>query len=72
MDRDEALKKVVRTEDEKRVRFITTYDPRLPSISKILTQKWKVIVETDDRVLAAFPKPPMVCYKRPPNIKDLL
>lgn len=72
LKREEALKKVVRTEGEKRVRFITTYDPRLPSISKILTQNWKVMVETDGRLLKAFPKPPMVCYKRPPNIKDML
>ena len=30
------------------------------------------MLETDQRLSGAFPKPPMVCYKRPPNIKDLL
>ena len=73
LDRDEALKKVVREEEgTNRVKFITTYDPRLPQISQILTQNWKVMVESDKRLLKAFPKPPMIVYKRPANLKDTL
>ena len=30
------------------------------------------MIESDQRLLKAFPKPPMLCYKRPPNNKDLL
>ena len=30
------------------------------------------MVESDQRLLEAFPQPPMLAYKRPPNIKDLL
>ena len=68
LDRDEALKKVVRVGDgERRPKFITTFDPRLPQLSKILTQNWKVMVEDDKRMLKVFPKPPMVCFKRPPQ-----
>ena len=73
MDRSETLKKVVKERgEENRVKFVIEYDPRLPRISEILKQQWKVMVESDQRLLEAFPKPPMVVYKRPPNIKDLL
>ena len=41
--------------------FITTYDPRLPSISKILIQNWKVMIESDKRLRKAFPKPRLQC-----------
>ena len=30
------------------------------------------MVESDGRLKGAFPKPPMVCFKRPPNLKDIL
>ena len=68
LDRNEALKKVVKTKEEnERVRFITIYDPRLPDIGKIL-----VMLDSDGRLKGAFPKAPMVCFRRPPNIKDIL
>ena len=73
LDRSEALKKVEKSvEENERVRFITTYDPRLPNIGKILKENHKVMLESDGRLKGAFPKPPMVCFKRPPNIKDIL
>ena len=30
------------------------------------------MLESDGRLKEAFPKPPMICFKRPPNIKDIL
>ena len=30
------------------------------------------MLESDGRLKGAFSKPPMVCFKRPPNIKDIL
>ena len=30
------------------------------------------MVETDQRLAPVFPEPPMLVYKRPPNIKNLL
>ena len=70
---EEVRKKVERSrEDEQSVGFVTTYNPRLANISKILKENWKLMIESDGRLAEAFPKPPMVCFKRPPNIKDLL
>ena len=59
-------------EENERVRFITTYDPRLPNIARILRENHKVMLESDGRLKGAFPKPPMVCFRRPPNINDIL
>ena len=73
LDRREALKKVEKSKEENsRVRFFTTFDPRLPNIGKILRENHKVMLESDGRLKGAFPKPPMLCFKKPPNIKDIL
>ena len=42
LDRNEALEKVEKRQEENRVRFITTYDARLPNIGKILKENHKV------------------------------
>ena len=73
LDRKETLKKVEKCrEEENRVRFIVTYDPRLPDLGKILRENHKVMLESDQRLKEAFPEPPMLCFRRPPNIKDIV
>ena len=57
LDRTALLKKVVRGKGEDRVRFITTYDPRLTAIPSILRQSWKIMLERDPRLQPAFPHP---------------
>ena len=47
MDRDQALEKVVRGQEEDRVRFVTTYEPKLPSIPK---KNWKTMTDRDRRL----------------------
>ena len=74
LDRDAALEKVAREErsDGDRVRYTITFDPKLPYLPPILSKNWHVMVETDPRLTKAFPKPPMACLKRGPNLKDRL
>ena len=73
LERSETLKKVEKCKDENdRVRFITAFDPRLPNIRRILKENHKVMLESDGRLKGAFNNPPMVCFKRPPNIKDIV
>ena len=69
--RSEALKKVVREQDTQRPVFVISYDPRLPSISKIVSRHWRSIKQ-DPYLAEVFPQPPLVAYKRPANIKDKL
>ena len=67
--RQEALKKVVQSKDSKRPVFVISFDPRLPSISAIIQKHWRTMSK-DPRLAEIFPLPPMVAYKRPPNIKQ--
>ena len=55
LDRNELLDKVVREKNEERIRYITTYDPRMPAIPAILTKSWKIMVERDPRLPQTYP-----------------
>ena len=72
LDRTTLLEKVVRREGEDRVRYITTYDPRLPAISSILRKSWTTMLERDPRLRTAFPHPSQACYRQGPNLTSLL
>ena len=67
--REQALKKVVisRVEND-RTSFIVKYDSRLP---ETLRSSWKILIE-DPVMKKIYPSPPMVCYQRVENLKDLL
>ena len=69
--RHTALKKVVKTKNSKRVVFAITYDPRLPSISKIFRKHHEVLKE-DPAMATIFPEPPLVAYRRPQSLRDKL
>ena len=70
--REEALKKVIRNKQTKRPIFVVTFDPRLPSITKILKKHWRTMVSNDPSLKETFPAPPLVAYRRPKSIKDKL
>jgi peptide-methionine (R)-S-oxide reductase len=70
VDRQEALKKVVKKQND-RVICSLTFNPKLPSISKVLQKHWKTIT-VDKKMLNTFPKPPMVAFKQPPTLKNIL
>ena len=69
--RHEALKRVVRTKSTDRPVFVATHDPRLPSLPKILKKHHKILTKTP-HMASIYPLPPMVAFKRPKNIKDIL
>ena len=70
--RSEALKRVVREKGEIRPVFADTYDPRLPSITNIIRKHYWVMIANDPRLAEVFPHCPLVAYKRPVNLKELL
>ena len=74
LERSSMLEKVVRQNSEARdrVRAIFKFDRRLPNLSGIFKKTWQVMVNDDKRLLKVFPKPPMICYTRPKNVKDIL
>ena len=67
--REEALKRVEKGQSE-RVVFALEYHPALPDIKKILHRDW-VAMTKDPCLKQAFPKPPMVAFKRPRSLKDI-
>ena len=69
--RVEALKRVTsNSEDKRRPVFAVLYDPRLPALPSIVKKHWRTMVAGDQHLKEAFPLPPLVAYKRPPNIRD--
>ena len=69
--RTEALKRVHREKTSNRPVFVINFDPRLPSIPSIVKKHWRTMAQ-DPRLKEIFPLPPLVAYKRPPNIRDSL
>ncbi len=47
------------------------YHPKLPSVSKILVKYWKSMTR-DNEAKDSFPKPPILAYQQPPNLKSVL
>ena len=54
-----------------RVILAVTYNPKLPSVSNIIKKHWTTMIK-DEKMREVFPKPPMVAYKQPPNLKRML
>ena len=68
--REDTLKKVMKTKNERPVLAIT-YNPRLPSVSKIIKKHWNTMIK-DPKAKNCFPKPPMIAFKQPDNLKRML
>ena len=83
---DDAIKKVssismeealqpVSTKDSKKdvIPFVCTYNPALPNIGKIVNQYWGLLkFSQSDSVKAIHKAKPIIAYKRPTNIQDIL
>ena len=70
--REEAIKKVVRPVSSDRPVLVIQFDPRLPSLSGIVQKHWRSMVSTDPYLKQVFPLPPLIAYRRPKNIRDLV
>ena len=69
--RMEAIKRVYKERSTDRPVLAVQYDPRLPALPSIVVKHWKTLTN-DPEMREAFPKPPMVAYKKQPNIRDKL
>lgn len=70
IERKDALRKSVAPISDKIVLSIT-FDPRLPDISLILKNFWRVMT-FNPRMKRIFPSPPMLCWKRTKNLREFL
>ena len=65
ISRPEALKKVVKIQNSQRPVFTVSFDPRLPSISKIVNRHWRTMRQ-DPYLAQVFPQPPLIAYNGQP------
>ena len=72
LERATTLSRVVREKKEDRVKAIFKFDKRLPDISGIMKRNYEVMVGDDKRLKNVFGAPPMVCYSRGRNNRELL
>ncbi|PJE77901.1 hypothetical protein CI610_03169 [invertebrate metagenome] len=70
LDRASLLEYKVRTPTQ-RVPCVVTFHPNLPSISSILHNHWRII-ESSATLKRIFPEPPLLAYRRPKNVRDLV
>ena len=70
VDRKEALKRVEKVKTDRAV-FAITYNPMLPSITKVVSKHWQFMTQ-NKYIKEIFPLPPMVAYKQHDNLKKVL
>ncbi|XP_071177436.1 uncharacterized protein [Mytilus edulis] len=54
-----------------RIPFVVTFHPDLTNISSSIRKHWRLI-ENDSSLKEIFPSPPVIAYRRPKNLKDIL
>ena len=67
----EALKKVSKSQNEREV-FVVTFHPALPSVNTIVKKHWSVMTEQSANLKRVFPKPSLIAYRRPKNLREHL
>ena len=71
--REEALLPRPQRPALERVPIVVTYCPGLTKlIMSSIVRKHLPILHTSDKLRKAIPNPPLVAYRRPPNLRDLL
>ena len=70
ISQEEALKPKEKTQVA-RIPLVVTYNPDLPPVRKIVYKRWKILHE-DERLEKVFKNPPVVAFRKPKNLKDLL
>ena len=71
MSQDEALKPSERKSESRIPLVVVTYNPDLPPLRKIVNQHWEIF-EQDEKMNKIFEKRPLIAYRKPKKLKDLL
>jgi hypothetical protein len=69
--KEDVLKQVFKSKSERLI-LTLTYNPKLPSVSRMIHKHWSTL-DKDPKARLIFPKPPpMLAFKQPKNLKGLL
>ena len=53
------------------ISFVLTYHPELPKVKEIVNKHWPII-ESSKRLNKIFPQKPIMAYRRPKSLRDIL
>ena len=70
ISQDEALKPSEK-KSESRIPLVVTYNPDSRPIRKIVNNHWEIFKQ-DERLKKVFKNRPLIAYRKPENLKDLL
>ena len=69
--REQLLIPRIKRESEQVTPLVVTFHPDLPHLTRILRDH-QCVIDISPRLTEALPKCPLVAYRRPPNLRDLL
>ena len=70
ISQEEALRPNTK-EQKARIPMVVTYNPDLPPMRRIVSQRWNLLHE-DERLKNLLKNRPIIAYRKPKNLKDLL
>ena len=70
ISQEEALRPNTK-EQKARIPMVVTFNPDLPPMRRIVNQRWNLLHE-DERLKKVFKNRPIIAYRKPKNLKDLL
>ena len=71
LNRKKCIEKVSQKENS-RIPLVLPFHKALPKVSNILLKHWKILCDKYPEAKNFLPDPPMVCYTRDKNLRDIL
>ena len=70
--RKQALRKKKQKGQQKRPTFAVQFDPRMPSVTNVVSKHWRSMISQNQYLAEVFKEPPLTAFKKQRNIKDHL
>ena len=71
VSREDSLLRGVRRETEQRIPLVVTYHPSMRFLART-TKRHQITLRSSERLNAIFNLPPIIAFRRPKNLRDLL
>ncbi len=71
IDRTDTLKYKDTHKSNNRTPLVVTYHPDLPPMAQIVNKHFNIL-QSNDKLKQIFPEPPLISYRRPKNIRDIV
>ena len=70
-NRNDTLRYKNKDKSNTRTPLVVTYHPDLPPLAQIVNKHFSIL-QTNDKLKQVFPEPPLISYRRPKNLRDLI